>query len=1499
MPEPMSPALPELKAPKPPLSFRKFGDATATRGLIFDNVLKAAQGIQPVTNPRHTLQLTNVAYDGPDAYTKRDVKNAILRGDSLSRRLRGEWQLLDNATGQVVQSKKTTLANVPYYTDDGTFVKRGVAYGLAHQLRLSPGVYARERNNGQLEAHVNVLPGKGRGHKLFMDPKTGVFKINLGQAEMPLYPLLRAMGAKDQELRDAWGATVASANAGKNDPAVISKLYQRVARRRDPAADPATQAAAVAEAFGGMELNDYVNKRTLGTPSAKLDLPTIMAVTNKLIALNRGTDKDGNKVDPDDRDHLAYQSIMGPEDLIAERLQRSGGELRRLLWKASAKQNLNSVGPGFFDKMLDAALIGSGLGSPLEEINPAELLDQQSRVTRMGEGGISSSDAVPDESRTVQPSHLGFIDFLRTPESGKVGVDMRLARSVVKGNDGRLYAPMTDARTGQTGYKSAQDLADAVIAFRPVNTAPQQDGPTPPPKKFWNGDGTQKNQPEINYGGNTYVKVLSGGKLRYERADKVDYVIPHFEDTFSSLANMIPLKSMVKGQRAVMASRMLTQALPLNQGESPLVQAGLPETEGRSFEEEYAKHMGAVHAEQPARVVSVDDDSIQLQHQDGSTKTVELWNNMPYNRKTFIHQTAAVKPGDTVAPGQLLARSNFTDAQGVTALGKNLRVAYLPFRGMNFEDAGVISESARHKMTSEHAYQHDLEWDDKIHRGKNAFASIFPATYTRKQLEAFDDDGIIKPGTTVRFGDPLVLVARERERTHGALHRGRGPAYSDETITWQHHAPGTVTDSGATDRGAFVTAKASAPAEVGDKLSGRYGDKGVIAAIIPDDEMPTDADGKPFEILVNPLGIISRTNPAQLVEAALGKVAAITGKPYKMQDFKTASRAAQFAMDELRKNKLNDVDDVIDPETGRKIPGVFTGNRWFMKLHHMAEDKAQGRGIGGYTMDGSPAKGGKSGAKRFGMLNLAAVLSHGGGKVIRDAKLNRGQANPQYWAQTMAGFKPPAAKVPDRYHKFVNMLRAGGMNPVRSGTKTHFMAMTDKAAAEFTGDRELQNVETVRWDGTMKPVKGGLFDESLTGGHDGLRWSKITLHEPLPNPVMEEPIRRVLGLTEKKMRDVLAGREQLNGHTGPAALKRSLEMLNVEKELHEARQQIASSRGNTRDQAVRRLGFLKSTQRLGIHPSEWMVSSVPVLPPKFRPVATMGQKKLPLVSDANYLYKELFEANSALKELHGQLDDLGDERLAVYDAYKAVTGLGAPTHPKNQERGVKGVLKQIFGSSPKFGMIQRQLLGTTTDMVGRATIIPNPELDMDQVGIPEEKAWDLYTPFVIRNLVRRGLGRGLAAQYVENKSPIAREALVKEMTSRPVMIDRAPVLHRYGVMAFYPQITKGSTLQISPLVVGGFNADFDGDAMQFHVPGDDDAAEEMAEKMLPSKNLFSAANFRTHYKPSQEYVGGLYAASARINKRAPARTFATTADAIRAYNRGDIGVDTQVEVLQP
>lgn len=824
---PVSPAAPTPRPAVDPSTLREFGDTAATRKNIYDNVYDAATKLQPFADDKHTLRLANVRYTDPERFSRKARKQAILTGETVGRRLKGTWELLDNATGSVIDSRDQVIARVPYYDSMGTMTHRGNAYTVNNQQRLMAGVFAREKENGELESHANFLPGKGVTHRYLLDPsKGGVFKIKMQQAELPLMPILKAMGLNDRDLREAWGPEVYYANSKVADSGAIKKLKDKILSwkdRQDP--DASNWNAKITEAFDKMELDPEISQRTLGQPFARMDKDAILAATRKLLAVSRG------EAESDDRDHPAYQRFVGPEDLIRERVERDHGRHQKnAFWQVSRDGNLKRMPSGLMTQQIEQVLTGSGLAQVIEEINPLEVFDKQGRITRMGEGGLASMDSVPESARAVQPAHFGYLDPIRTPESFKAGIDLNMSRGSRKGKDGTVYTQFHNPRTGQLEWKSPKELADAVVAF-----------------PGWEKRTTKR------------VPVMTKGQMGYAKKEDIDYALPDMDSTFSPLANLVPMLGAVKGQRVAMGSRMLTQALPLVRPEAPLVQTAIPgSNRAKSYEDDYGKHAGAVRADKGGRVEGYADGVLKLRYDDGTKDEVELYQNFPFSRKTFYHQTPMLEPGQTFTPGQLLAKSNYTDDSGATAVGTNARVAYMPWKGLNYEDAFAISESMAKKFTSTHMYQHDLEVTPKHKVGKNQYLGMYAAKYPREVLDRIGDDGVIKPGERVEYGDPLVLATKERDRPQTKLHKKRQPGFDDASVTWKHHDPGIVTDVAWGKNGPVVVVKSDAQMQVGDKMSGRMGDKGVISAIIPDDQMPHDADGRPYEVLANNLGIISR-----------------------------------------------------------------------------------------------------------------------------------------------------------------------------------------------------------------------------------------------------------------------------------------------------------------------------------------------------------------------------------------------------------------------------------------------------------------------------------------------------------------------------------------------------------------------------------------------------------------------------------------------------------------
>jgi DNA-directed RNA polymerase beta' subunit len=203
------------------------------------------------------------------------------------------------------------------------------------------------------------------------------------------------------------------------------------------------------------------------------------------------------------------------------------------------------------------------------------------------------------------------------------------------------------------------------------------------------------------------------------------------------------------------------------------------------------------------------------------------------------------------------------------------------------------------------------------------------------------------------------------------------------------------------------------------------------------------------------------------------------------------------------------------------------------------------------------------------------------------------------------------------YHKFMAHLAGSGIHVTPQAGKLKMLALTNDDVKELAGNRQVQNSETIKWEGDKKGIAGGLFDPAIFGEY-GDRWGYIKPTKPMLNPVMEEPARRILGLTQAKLESIIAGREEIGSFgTGPEAIRKALSDVDIDQEMHRARAVIADGRGSKRDEAVKRLQFLKSAKDNDLTPADWMLDRIPVIPPKFRPVSEMGGSKTALVADVN------------------------------------------------------------------------------------------------------------------------------------------------------------------------------------------------------------------------------------------------------------------------------------------
>ncbi|MCK5139410.1 MAG: hypothetical protein KAQ85_06180, partial [Thermodesulfovibrionia bacterium] len=365
-----------------------------------------------------------------------------------------------------------------------------------------------------------------------------------------------------------------------------------------------------------------------------------------------------------------------------------------------------------------------------------------------------------------------------------------------------------------------------------------------------------------------------------------------------------------------------------------------------------------------------------------------------------MHEDIVVKVNKTVAKGTPLTESNFTK-DGDIALGINARVGYMAYHGDNTNDAVVISESAAKKLTSQHMYKKLIEEDAEIKTGKKFWLTQFPNKHTMTQLGNIDGEGLPVKGSRVNYGDPIILATRKASLTAndimlGKLNTDFRTKFRDAAVTWDKEHPGVITDVVKTGKRVQVTVKMDAPMLVGDKLSNKYGNKSVVSKIVPDDQMIKDESGNTVDILMAPTGVVSRINPGQLLENALGKVAEKTGKKIVVTNFDPQDRI-KTVKKILKKHGISEMETVFDPMTGKKIKNINVGKQQIMKLFKSTDTNFGSRGLGTYDINQQPVRGGSSGSKRIGGMELNALLAHGATSVISESSRLKSQKNDEWW----------------------------------------------------------------------------------------------------------------------------------------------------------------------------------------------------------------------------------------------------------------------------------------------------------------------------------------------------------------------------------------------------------------------------------------------------------------------------------------------------------------------
>lgn len=1477
----------------------------------FDNFRdRTLEGIKkqfPIDGRTQVLELEKLeVHDDKSPDDLRGQHQAKVSGQTWGVPVVAHLILRDKETGKEVKAK-TRIAELPKITRRHSQIVGGQEYQVDNQWQLKPGAYVRRRKTGQLETRFQS--SQAPSFDVTFDDESKEFRVEYGKAKLPLYPILQTLGVTDTELEKTWGKDILKANQTARKAGSTVDQFFRTTKRTAPASE-AEAVKHMVQVFKNTDLRPEATTLTLGKAFDHVNGEALSRATKKMLAVQNGAE-------PDDRDSLVFKDLRSVGDFAHDKIMAASSAIRAKMQRKinTAENPRDALRFEVFDKPIRETFHKNSAAQVAKQVNPVEMVSTAQQTTVMGPGGIQSEQQILDEVKFVNPSHMAFLDPIHTPEGSKTGVTLRMPIGVKKvGNEPQV--PLFNLKTQKMEYVGPTKFLQSKIVL-PDQVEWDKDKPTPK---------------------STTVKWSSAGNEIAEGSFKdADYVMRHPSQFFNVTSNLIPFINNTSGGRASMATRHMEQAISLVHREAPLVQVGTGVArEGRKTFEEIIGTQASHQTPVDGVVHAVKNDAIVIAGKDGKHHEVQIYRNYPLNdAKSVLDSTALVAPGEKVKAGQTIADTNFSK-KGAIALGTNLRVGYIPYKGYNFEDGIVISDSAAKKLSSVHLYKHNLPVDDETVLAKKRYMAQHPGLFNRDQLDSIADDGLIRKGTRVMPGDPLVLSMKKSNVTDrvglSAIRKSLGEQYADRSLTWEGEGPGEVVGAFKKDGEVVIHVKSIEPMQVGDKLAGRYGNKGIVTKIVADHEMPHTPDGRHIEVALNPSGVPGRMNIGQVLETAASKIAEKTGKPYLVQNFDGENQLAKVQA-ELKKHGIKDVESLYDPSNKQKLGDALVGNQHMIKLHHQVDKKVSvrsGMNLPGhetekYDINLQPSGGGHAGGQSMDPLGLYALLAHGARANIREMQTWKSEGpdpnvSPQkqwqsqhhdVWDAIQHGDPLPTPKPTFAFKKFTDMLTGMGVNMEKKGHDFVLSPLTDKHIKDLTGDRVLSKPAELLYakvdpkTGDPRPKPGGLFDEKLTGGHGGRKWSRIDLAEPIPNPVFEDSIRMLTGLTDNDYTGLVNGTHAVDKHgkitelgkgvTGGAAVKQLLSKIDVHAELSAARKELATTASSKVDKVLKKVKRLQALKDSNMKPDEaYVLHSIPVMPPALRPVTVMQDGNFNF-ADINQLYSQFAQNNDQMRDptLMSNLTDVNkaDLRRNLYDGVKAIMGVGVPYKDAQH----KGLLHQISGATPKTGYFQSTLISRKQDMSMRSTIVPEPSLSLDEVGLPKEHALKLFAPFVVNQLKKSGVAENVAEaqKMVAKGGAQAHRALLRVLEERPVMLKRDPSLHKYSVQAFKPRVVEGNAIKIHPLVTGGYNADFDGDTMSVFVPISDEAVHE-ARKMFPSNNLFSEASGKVMYQPTLESALGLYKLTRATDKKAV--DMKHPADAIMAVQKGKISVNDKVNV---
>ncbi|MEW6698514.1 MAG: DNA-directed RNA polymerase subunit beta [Bacillota bacterium] len=1021
--------------------------------------------ISPIQDFTGNLVLEFLDYTlGEPKYSVEECKE---RDVTYAAPLRVKVRLINKETGEV-KEQEVFMGDFPLMTNKGTFIINGAERVIVSQLVRSPGVYFADQidTSGKRLITSTVIPNRGAWLEFETDVNDHIFVRIDRTRKIPATVLIRALGygsngmiAELFETDKFVQETLTRDNTDSEEEALV-EIYKRLRPGEPPTVesarsllntlffDPKRYDLAHVGRYkiqkklkhgilyrypkgeeGPKEWDRHLNKEVPVEREfiRELTKEDIIATFRYLLGLMKG---EGNV---DDIDHLGNRRLRSVGELLQNQFRIGLSRMERVVRERMTIQDVDVITPQVLINIRPVvAAIKEFFGSSqlsqfMDQTNPLAELTHKRRLSALGPGGLSRERA-GFEVRDVHHSHYGRMCPIETPEGPNIGLIGSLS----------TYARINSFGFIETPYRKVEKENKRVTDEIVYLTADEEEGHII----------AQANAPldENGYFMEERVNARRGHDTLLVPTDRLDYMDVSPKQVFSVATALIPFLEHDDANRALMGANMQRQAVPLLRCQAPVV--------GTGIEHRAAKDSGVVVVTKDGGEVSrVTANEIEIRSNDGRKEKHKLLKFTRSNQGTCINQKPIVSKGDTVEPGQIIADGPATD-KGELALGRNILVAFMTWEGNNYEDAILISEKAVKEdfFTSIHIEEYECDArDTKL--GPEEITRDIP-NVGEDILKDLDDRGIIRVGAEVRPGDILVGKVTPKgeteltaeERLLRAIFGEKAREVRDTSLRVPHGEAGKIVDVKVFSREngdelppgvnhlvrVYIAQKRKI--SEGDKMAGRHGNKGVVARILPEEDMPFMADGTPVEIVLNPLGVPSRMNIGQVLETHLGWAAKTLG-------FHVATPVFNGALEEDIWESLNRADRpedgktvLYDGRTGEPFDNrVTVGYIYMIKLHHLVDDKIHARSTGPYSLVTQQPLGGKAqfGGQRFGEMEVWALEAYGAAYTLQEiltVKSDDVVGRVKTYEAIVKGENVPEPGVPESFKVLIKELQSLGLD---------------------------------------------------------------------------------------------------------------------------------------------------------------------------------------------------------------------------------------------------------------------------------------------------------------------------------------------------------------------------------------------------------------------------------------------------------------------------------------